>query len=527
MILPSKKKLCKRRMSINPLLTNFSPNGSLFAPASGGGGGGGGSNNPNPSFSTLTVDSLMSVNNSINMTPIAAGQVKTPEYGFVVKTSNNASIYTFAVSDNDIVNDFKGVSTATATTGLRTLVNATNAYIGYPSSAGGQDGGQLNLEISTLALSAPSTLSITAPSVLLNGQPLTGGGGGSVPGNLTVSSLTLAGNPTALGATLSMFADDTDLYQIACVSSATTVANLSIGSVGGRDQVYTDVLEAPAFYTSTITGTTGQISLNPSGTEQIRIGGLGAPGDITINTVGGGLIKLNGPTVMDGSESFTAPNAATISSLTVSSVNGGIPYTTANPPPATTASVKYFQFAPENQTIQSGTLPNILNYSTITPSPVYSSINGFTLSGGLTCAVTFVGSGNTNPVTNVAGNSNASFGLYMILDGNYVPLTSLSFTTGGNSSPAGQYNSVIPSYNSNTNLGAFIVQPSYNFNSPSVSPGVEFTYTAFGAHTFQLFAWTDLFMNSGDPNANYQTRLAFPFSVNHNPYTNGILVQTF
>jgi hypothetical protein len=93
---------------------------------------------------------------------------------------------------------------------------------------------------------------------------------------------------------------------------------MAIGLVGGRNQVYMDVAEAPQFFTSTIQGTTGVISLNPSGTEQIRIGGLGAPGDITINTVGGGLIKLNGPV-----QATSAP--ASISSLTVSSINGAAP----------------------------------------------------------------------------------------------------------------------------------------------------------------------------------------------------------
>ena len=283
-------------------------------------------------------------------------------------------------------------------------------------------------------------------------------------GGATVSTFTdlTVSNPTAAGATLNLRASDTNLYAINCVSSSVALAGMAVGLVGGRNQVYMNVAEVPQLF--------------------------------------------------------------------VSSINGGIPYTTANPPPAPPApvapTVKYFQFIPENQTIGSGMLPTILNYSTITPSPVYSSINGFTLSGGLTCSVLISGNGNTNPMTNVAGNSNANFGLYMILDGNYVPLTSGSFTTAGNSSPAGQYNSTAPSFNSNTNQGAFIVQPNYAFNSPVASPGVEFTYTAWGAHTFQLFGWTDLFMNSGDPTANYTTELYFPKNVQVSG-TTGMLVQTF
>jgi hypothetical protein len=114
------------------------------------------------------------------------------------------------------------------------------------------------------------------------------GGGGSVPGNLVVSSITLAGDPTAIGAQLELVATDGDLYEIAAISSATFLASLKVGQVGGRNQVYADILEAPNFYASTITGTTGVISLNPTGTDQIRLGGLGAPGDISVASVGGG-----------------------------------------------------------------------------------------------------------------------------------------------------------------------------------------------------------------------------------------------
>ena len=79
------------------------------------------------------------------------------------------------------------------------------------------------------------------------------GGGGSVPGNLSVSSLTLQGDPAASGGVLNIFANDTDLYTFS-VSSATTYADFGLGLIGGRQQVYAETLEAPQFFASTING---------------------------------------------------------------------------------------------------------------------------------------------------------------------------------------------------------------------------------------------------------------------------------
>lgn len=186
-----------------------------------------------------------------------------------------------------------------------------------------QPGGAANavLMISPSATGAQLNMAATDAGGALIASVNTSGN----PSTLTVVSENVKFlDPTALGPTLNIRASDTNLYEIDCVSSSVVLAGLSIGYVGGRDQVYIDTAEAPNFYTSTIKGSTGQISLNPSGTEQIRIGGVGAPGDITIATVGGGNINLQGP-VIQTSGALSVPGSASISSLTVSSINGAAP----------------------------------------------------------------------------------------------------------------------------------------------------------------------------------------------------------
>jgi hypothetical protein len=254
---------------------------------------------------------------------------------------------------------------------------------GVPIGGGGSSGGIAVSSITSFPGDATSTITMApgaAGQVVISGAPLSGGNDisfeTSIPGNsvsqnyqpgadanaiimrnpgntnggLNLAALTAGGaviaaaagatgspstltitsdsanflQPIALGASLNIYANDPNLYAINCVSSSVALAGMSIGLVGGRYQVYADTGEVPNFFTSTIKGTTGQISLNPSGTEQIRIGGTGAPGDITIATVGGGDINLQGDVVVS-SGLFNVGGAGTISSLSVSSINGAAP----------------------------------------------------------------------------------------------------------------------------------------------------------------------------------------------------------
>jgi len=284
-------------MPLLPLKTQVNATTPLYAPASGGGGGGGGGG-PNLVVSTLTAQNGIS----------SSGDITT--------TANLAFPTGIVGSEATVgVNIIAGYTNPIPTEGSRLLsveLDTTAGQVYGPFGVGSLEligitsggtvapcrltsdaqGGMFLIAASSIVAQCPSTINFSTSQFLVNGLPV--GGGGAIPGDLTVSSLTLAGDPSALGAELQMVASDTNLYEINTVSSSVKLAGLSMGLVGGRNQVYIDTAEAPNFYTSTITGSTGVIALNPSGTEQIRIGGTGAPGDISVNTTGGGSIILNG-----------------------------------------------------------------------------------------------------------------------------------------------------------------------------------------------------------------------------------------
>lgn len=310
-------------MSLLVNQSEIAPGRPLFASASGGGGGGG----PTQSINSITNLSsiLFNVAGGDGNTPYALniyGQGNPSQVVFNnggISAPAAASIYTGMWAStlvNALSGSFAGDFLVTQDPGfvnsqlvVGSILNDGNVIA---STDQNRNTAPLNILANPLAVSSLVVSSI-------NGA-VPGGGGATVS---TFSDLTVS-NPTALGATLNLRASDTNLYEIDCVSSSVVLAGVSIGYVGGRDQVYIDTGEVPNFYTSTIKGATGQISLNPTGTEQIRIGGVGAPGDITVATVGGGNINLTGPVVQSsGTASFSG--AASISSLTVSSINGATP----------------------------------------------------------------------------------------------------------------------------------------------------------------------------------------------------------
>jgi len=117
-----------------------------------------------------------------------------------------------------------------------------------------QPGGQANL----IQVSAPGGGTYTT----LNFGATDAGAGllaVSVPSNGNPSTLTIATDnlvltqPAAAGATLNITASDTKLYDI----SVPSVARMSIGLVGGRNQVYMDTAEADDLMVSSITAVAG------------------------------------------------------------------------------------------------------------------------------------------------------------------------------------------------------------------------------------------------------------------------------
>lgn len=297
-------------MSLLPGLTQSAPGVPIFAPASGGGGGGGG---PNPAFSTIAFPPAVPTPSG----PTAGGILMSQQLIIDDLATAIAGDFAFTAA-LPYANGLAGATSTTAFTifapqnGCSLALGCGEDEVIYiDGAAGGGDPGVAVRGVGNVSISSMTISSI-------NGAVPGGGGGGTASTISTFTNLNVSSGTVALGGTLSISGQDPNLYQFTVFdSNVSSIAALSLGTVGGRNQFNTAIGEIPAFYTSTITGTTGVIQLNPTGTEQIRIGGLGAPGDITLNTVGGGSIILNG--------AASAPITASISSLTVSSINGAAP----------------------------------------------------------------------------------------------------------------------------------------------------------------------------------------------------------
>jgi hypothetical protein len=142
------------------------------------------------------------------------------------------------------------------------------------------------------------------------------GGGGSVPANLGVSTLTISDQPTAGGGTLVIEASDSDLYSF----SVSTLAGFALGTIGGRNQLYADTAEMDDLMVSSITAVAGanvQV-VKPMAVSSIigvsTINGVAypppAPTGITrttISTLGGGTTILG-----DGSTVIVTNNFTTL-----------------------------------------------------------------------------------------------------------------------------------------------------------------------------------------------------------------------
>jgi hypothetical protein len=332
-----------------------------------------------------------------------------------------------------------------------------------------------------------------------------GGGGATVS---TFTDLTV-NNPIALGATLNLRADDVDLYTIGCVSSSVTLAALSLGLTGGRNQVYTEVLEAPALYTSTITGTTGVISLNPNGTDQIVIGGNGAPGDIRIATVGGGNINIQGPTNVT-SGLFNVPGTGSISSLTASSINGSV-----YPPPATSLPSTYVNGVMSNffqgSSSGGGTMFDLQD-----PFPTaftYAVDNWITINGNAQAIIDFAGNGNTNNLVDSNGGSQpAHLDMSLYWDNNDNNFQQFVISAWDSTAAlSGSFGPTTTIANSQTRFDALPFPGSYTFYQNPLGGAQIFSATLFGKRNVKLKTNANIFLNSGDPTENYTLTIRAPY----------------
>lgn len=282
-------------MSLLPNQSQVNADTSFFAPAGSGGGGGGG---PNLTVSTIVVNPTTNGITFPNATSSFTMQYDTilNEANQPISTicfENNAPSVSLgldvAVGGLYIIGDGGNVGSASSAhlnlagttltvqapvtggtisllspTSVSSLsastINAGAVYLENINAAGQYpyrmraNSGTAFIENSNTGEPGDLTVSTLTVSSINGAVP---GGGGSIPGNLTVSSLTLAGDPTALGGTLEFKAVDTDLYEIQSVSSSVLVAGLSLGTVGGRNQVYMDTAEADDLMVSSITAVAG------------------------------------------------------------------------------------------------------------------------------------------------------------------------------------------------------------------------------------------------------------------------------
>ena len=269
------------------LLTNQSevnPNKAFWAPASGGGGGGGSNFNNinvssinftgNPGYISYTgsmaIDGLNSGTQDFTFASPATYQPVYP----AGLPSTTACQFKMNAPDNQAY--------------VQTSIGTDQAVFIDAVGAGGAAGIYINAGgVATTAIGC-STLTVSS----ING--LAPGGGGSVPMDLAVSTLTVNDEPTAQGAYLQMRANDVNLYGISCVSSSVGLAEIQLGYVGGRNQFYTGVGEIDQCFTSSITAVGGgPVSVTSAANFN--------------NILNAGVSPVN------------------ISSLTVSSINGAAP----------------------------------------------------------------------------------------------------------------------------------------------------------------------------------------------------------
>jgi hypothetical protein len=270
-------------MSLLPLATNSAPGVSLYAPASGGGGGGGG---PNPAFSTITInDGVLTTNSGANgfvfqnsttpviqdaflqsnTVPLAAGTGTANVFQLNSASGSNATL-TIGAGNDDACYVWTGLggnqSGSTAlflqTAGLYTSsLNVSSINGAVPGGGGGIQSTIANgaANISIPAGAVPMSFNLTegasfttpgnAGNLLFNGNIINnatapaGFNGGLTTTALTASTLTLSDQPTALSSIFQVQASDANLYVMNVAdSNASLVSELSLGFVGGRNQLY-------------------------------------------------------------------------------------------------------------------------------------------------------------------------------------------------------------------------------------------------------------------------------------------------
>lgn len=479
--------------------------GQVFSTISGGGGGGGGVGNT-LTLSTLTLGVGLDSNANnllLGTGTLAIAQVGDSNQLQILSVGNDPTLGNQYAFQGVFANNAQGDITFGDINGANSALTAINYQAAFFNSGNISTFIYGTTEIKPDGTGGGSQLLVS--SILcssINGAA-PGGGGGNVFPSLQVSST--AGQPASLYIT----GNDADLYNM-YVSSANGITSLQLGLQGGRQELYCPIMEAPDFYTSTIKGATGQISLNPSGTEQIRIGGTGAPGDITIASVGGGNINIQGPTNVTAGL-FNVPGSASISSLTASSINGAV-----YPPPATSLPTSFTPTSMSNYYQGNSSGGGVMfDLQDPFPSPFTFSVNNWiTINGAAQAIIDFSGHGNTNNLRDSnAGtgpahldislywdNNDNNFNQYVIsswdstaaLSGSFGPTTSL---------PA--EGTVTPNPYSFPGI--------FNYTDDPITGSKNFSATIFGKRTVKLKTNANIYLDSGDNTEAYTLTIRAPY----------------
>jgi hypothetical protein len=268
-------------MSLLPGLTQSAPGVPIFASASGGGGGGGG---PNLVVSTLTAADSISCNGDISVNGMSAVAFPTGVVGSEATLSiNNITGY---------VNPIAGEGSLLLSTEYQTNAGIVYGPLGVGSlevigiTSGGvvpgvrvtsDAAGSLVLQApSSIQCQAVSSINFSTPSLLLNGSPV---GGGALNPNPQFSTLTCAGQALLAGG----------------INMSNTLLQLSQGS-NNAGVLYYNSGDSNIYLTAPSTGVVA----------------IGTQSNATALQVGNNFVSI--------------PNVgASISSLTVSSLNGAAP----------------------------------------------------------------------------------------------------------------------------------------------------------------------------------------------------------
>jgi hypothetical protein len=236
-------------------------------------------------------------------------------------------------------------------------------------------------------------------------------------------------------------------------------------------------------------GNTGTNYTGPTGS----VGATGAAG-AAANT---GATGAAGPT----GAAAVIPDPLVVNTLQATQITGvstinGVPFTVG---PSSASYSLYFSTGGPN------TGGTVVDWNTAISSPVYKFDKYFAITGPNTTQWTFTGSGNTN---NMEGGGQ-NFGSHV----RYVTINNISYNLNGLTSQSA-LQSISNIYTTNrgpyTYTGLANFQLNENPGGYYSGPGNEMNFLYFGAGTAQIWDYPNIFVNSGDPGANYVLQIFSP-----------------